>query len=74
MTGDPYLDGNFPESFVLGKLDEKERQDFEAHLLDCERCFSEVQLAARYVTAVKALADHPLLRDADEDHHGNGRH
>jgi anti-sigma factor RsiW len=56
------LDASYPESYVRGKLDDREREEFEVHLLDCDRCFEEVRLAERYVAGLKGLASSAVLR------------
>lgn len=63
MADDRYLDDGWPERYALDRLDESEREKFEAHILDCERCFEEVRLADRYVGAMKDLKDEPVLAD-----------
>lgn len=59
MHRDPHRDQGCAEDYVRGLLDERESTEFEAHVLECDRCFREVQVAERYVTGVRALLDGP---------------
>jgi hypothetical protein len=48
-------DGQFPERFVLDRLSDAEREQFEQHLVDCRECQEAVKTAAALSTGLQSV-------------------
>ena len=48
-------DEHILDLYLMGRLDAPREEEFEAHLLGCERCNSELELRRRYIDGLRAL-------------------
>jgi anti-sigma factor RsiW len=43
------------ERYILGELDEAQRDEFESHFFDCQECAEDLKAGAILVTALKVV-------------------
>src|SRR5215218_4557688 len=54
------------EQYVRGKLPTAERRAFQEHLFECDECFQEAQLTARFVAGVLDASKTGVLSARDQ--------
>ena len=69
MTHEQVRDGDIIEQYVRRKLSPLDRQAFEEHYFECDDCFEQVQVTARFVAGVREASSGVLtgsdrVRDA----------
>jgi len=69
MAEDRFLKNGFPELYARGLLEEDSSSEFEVHLLDCDQCYKEYELAERYIRSLKQLAGDPVFIEGAQDEH-----
>ena len=61
MTHDQIRDGEVIERYVLHKLPPAERQAFQEHFFECDECFQETNVAARFIAGVREASRSGIL-------------
>jgi hypothetical protein len=61
MTHNQIRDGEVIERYVLHKLPPAERQAFQEHFFECDECFEETNVAARFIAGVREASRSGLL-------------
>src|SRR5215472_10506634 len=55
MTHDQAVSTHAPERYVLGELNDVERDAFEAHYFDCASCFDEIKTGAQFLNHAREV-------------------
>jgi len=69
MTHDQIRDGEVIERYVLHKLTPAERQAFQEHFFECEECFQETNVAARFIAGVRDASRSGVLAATQKEPH-----
>jgi len=55
MEHEEAVTGDFCDRYLLGQLSEAEREEFEAHFLQCPACAEELRTSAAFIEAWRAV-------------------
>jgi len=69
MTHDQIRVAKFIERYVLHKLTPAERQAFQEHFFECEECFQETNVAARFIAGVRDASRSGVLAALKKEPH-----
>lgn len=60
-------DRDMIELYVLNKLPAEERREFQEHFFECDQCFEQSQMAARFIAGVRAASSSGVLAAGQTD-------
>lgn len=68
MTHEQLQDREIVEQYVRHKLSPADRQAFQEHYFNCDDCFEQVQLMARFVAGVREASARGVLAEDRREH------
>lgn len=66
MTHQEIQANEIVEQYVRGKLTAAERRAFQEHLFECDECFQQAEVSARFVAGVREASRTGLLTEHDQ--------
>lgn len=66
MTHQEIQANEIVEQYVRGKLTAAERRAFQEHLFECDECFQQAEVSARFVAGVREASRTGLLTEPDQ--------